>query len=164
MSVVGPVTFLGCGHHGYLFGLTCTAGFSHTHHRCNAHSHKVRFTRPSAPGEWTHRNSVYLDKLDGLIRGYTAQYIQVIKDAEEMGWTKQDVHGSLTDVNIDMSNAIKAWKSECGRNGHLVSAAGYLEDRAALLALFPRKKLIDEGPAPYAECSQPEKIGVGKTI
>ncbi len=67
-------------------------------------------------------------------------------------------------MDIDIGNAIKAWKSEFGRDGHLVSTAGYLEDRAAPLALFSRKKLIDEGPAPYAKCSQPGKTGVGKTI
>ena len=64
MSIVGPVTFLGCGQQRYLFEPTCTADFSYTNFRFNVDTRKVGYTRPSAPAEWTHCNTSYVDKLD----------------------------------------------------------------------------------------------------
>ncbi len=52
-----------------------------------------------------------------------------------MGWAKQNVHGSLTDVDINKSNAIKVWKSGYGRGGYPDTSARYPEDKAVLFAL-----------------------------
>ena len=56
-----------------------------------------------------------------------------------MGWTKEDVRGSLTEIEIEMTEAVNEWKLECDRDEGLDDPKQYLQDVAALLSLFSVK-------------------------
>ena len=56
-----------------------------------------------------------------------------------MGWTKEDIQGSLTDVEKEMTEAVNEWKLECDRDEGLDDPKQYLQDKAALLSLFSVK-------------------------
>ncbi|KAL2039018.1 hypothetical protein N7G274_008067 [Stereocaulon virgatum] len=135
MCLVDIVTFPACNHSEYLFASACSAGYSHEQNHCTARYHEIRALIPSAPGDLYCR-TCYFNKLDWLRDGYTLSYLNVIKDARKLGWTKEDVRGSLLDVELEMSEAVAEWKTECEREEGLDDPKRYLHDKASLLTLF----------------------------
>ena len=71
-----------------------------------------------------------------------------------MGWTKEDIRGSLTDIEIEMTEAVNEWKLECDRDEGLDDPKQYLQGKAALLSLFsvkppgPKAKKMWPGTSP----------------
>ena len=138
MCLVDIVTFLACGHKEYLFASACSADYSHEKNSCTLNYHEIRALIDSALGDF-YCGTCYISKLDWLRDGYRHSYLNVIKEAQVMGWTKEDIRGSLTDIEIEMTEAVNEWKLECGRDEGLDDPKQYLQDKAALLSLFSVK-------------------------
>lgn len=119
MCIVDLISFRDCGCEVYFPLFPCSSGFSADTKSCSDNSHVVRKVICSVDSYGTkgklYCRECYLRTLQSIRENYASKYLDLIKEARSIDWTKSDIQGSLAEIEFEMNESIAEWREACGR-------------------------------------------------
>ena len=120
MCIVDQVTFTTCHHKSHFLLFPCSSGFSALQNSCNADSHIIRMYLDSASSHDTtnqaYCKTCYFSTLKMIREDHARRYLDLEREARSLGWSKADISGSLTEMQLEMDESMGEWKASYGQD------------------------------------------------
>ena len=62
-----------------------------------------------------HCRVCYFSTLKMIREDYAKKYLDLEQEARSLGWSNDDISGSVTEIQLEMNEAIGEWKASCGQ-------------------------------------------------